>query len=117
MGIARACRDGQTSKLLDSATQRANQSLLIYSGRNPFDAAEASDLLSCVLVGLLIVASDAELQVINQQMERMKETTPAATIKRAKRMTGHIDASGTPDQLELDLFPRLPLTLNEDFSF
>ena len=103
MGVTLACRDGKTAKILNGSIRRANQALLVYTQRNPFNAADAADLLIQLSIGLLMISADAENQESIRQFELMKERTPAVVMERAERFVDqmNINAGGEPIQLEL----------------
>ena len=103
LGVTLACRDGKTAKILNGSIRRANQALLVYTQRNPFNAADAADLLIQLSIGLLMISADAENQESIRQFELMKERTPAVVMERAERFVDqmNINAGGEPIQLEL----------------
>ena len=103
LGVKLACRDGKTAKILNGSIRRAIQALLVYTQRNPFNAADAADLLIQLSIGLLMISADAENQESIRQFELMKERTPAVVMERAERFVDqmNINAGGEPIQLEL----------------
>jgi len=104
LGVKQASRDGQTARLLTNSMQRANQSLLIYTGKNEFDAGEASDLLIQLMIGLLLIGADAENQESIRQMEILKECTPAAVMKRAEQIFDQMNINDDDEAMQLELF-------------
>ena len=109
LSIKKACRVGNAARLLGQSKQRANQALLVYTQKNPFNAAEAADLLIQVWIGWLIVGADAENQESIRQFELMKERTPAAAVEQAERFLDQMNKGADAVQLELDVFgPQTP---------
>ena len=122
LDIGRAVRDGQTQALLTKGTQLARPGLLCLSGVNELNTAKVADFLIQLMVGLNMIAVDAENQYSVNLLASMEAKTPPATMTRARRMqktfeAGMADAERSltaPAQMELDLnpLPELPETLD-----